>query len=498
MDTVRLHRLCLGVTLLLGGCTVGPDYRPDRVDLPHGFNAAPDGDVGAGWTRATHDWWAQLGDPVLNDLVEIATRNNLDIREASAHLLAERELRARDEAALSPQVSVGAQAGNLQYSTATEYPPGLTGVDSNTRFWGYSLNVSWELDVFGRVRRGLEARDASVDALEAQRRGVLLATVSELVSDYAALRAAQARREVALANLRSTRDSAALVQRLYARGLANTLQTAEAQTEVDRARATIAPFDTVATQARDAIAVLLGRPPEAIGVDLNTPRALPTPPPLPAVLPSMVVANRPDIRVAERRYAEATARIGVAVAALYPDFTVPLTFDPSSAMIHTLMTTNALAWSALLSATAPLYTGGRLSAQVKAARAEAEAARLDYQHTIIRAFAEVEDALAAFHNEATRQGALADAVRDSSAALDRSERLYGAGLTGYLDVLSAQRSAYAARDARITSQLALMSDAVNTYRAIGAGWQGISVTETTLPVPHDEQARWAKHWRPHV
>ena len=491
--------ICTAVAVLLTGCSVGPDYRPDPVALPTHFNTDHPDDAAISWTeRATHDWWAQLGDPVLNDLVEIAIRNNLDIREASAHLLAERELRARDEAALSPQVSVGASAGNLQYSTATEYPPGLTGVHSNTRFWGYSINVAWELDLFSRIRRGLEARDASVAALEAQRRGVLLATVSELVADYAGLRAAQARREVALANLRATEDSAGLVQRLYVRGLATTLQTAQAQTEVDNARAAIAPFDTVATQARDAIAVLLGRPPEAVGVDLVTPRMLPVPPKLPASLPSLVVANRPDIRVAERRYAEATARIGVAVAALYPDFTLPLTFDPSTAMIRTLMTSNALAWSALLSATAPIYTGGRLSAQVRAARAEAEAARLDYQHTVIKAFAEVEDALAAYHNEGTRQDALADAVRDSTAALDRSRRLYGAGLTGYLDVLSAQRSAYAARDARITSQLAWMTDAVNCYRALGAGWQGIALAETTLPVPKDEQLRWAKHWRPHL
>jgi NodT family efflux transporter outer membrane factor (OMF) lipoprotein len=278
---------------------------------------------------------------------------------------------------------------------------------------------------------------------------------------------------------------------VYAQGLGTTLQVAQAQGELETEQATRLPLQTRIAQLSHAIAVLCGQMPGTFEARLAQPAPLPDVPDLPVALPSTVIANRPDIRRAERQYAQATARIGVAIAQLYPSFTLPLSFTPQASMIHELFTASSLAWSLLLQASAPLYHGGTLRAEVREARANAEVARLGYEQTVLRAFGEVEDRLVAYGNDRVRADMLRRAAQDNALALDRARRLYGAGLSGFLDVLTSERATYTAENLEALGQLARLEDAIALFTALGAGWQGVPLT-ATLPIDETAQHRMAR------
>ncbi len=481
MSRTRLGGLTAGL-LLLAGCTLGPDYAPPRDQAPSGWTEHRATATELARTRAQmRDWWAAFRDPVLDRLVALAIAGNLDLQVAGENLLAARDVREQVAATLSPQVDANAQAGIQRFSTTQEFPP-LPGISSSNRFWSPGFTASWELDVFGRVKRQIEAQDAQVGATIEARRGTLLAVLGELARDYAGLRASQRELDIAGRNIATAGQGLALTRRLFAQGLGTSLQVAQAQAELETEQATTQPLQTRIVQLSHAIAVLLGQMPGSLEAMLTRPRPLPQVPALPVALPSMVVANRPDIREAERRYAEAYARIGVAVASLYPDFSLPLSIGLQSSMIHELLSADSLAFQFLLSAAQPIYRGGRLSAQVRQARAEAEAARLSYRRTVLNGFREVEDRLVAYRNDTRRSAVLHRAAADNALALDRARRLYAAGLTGFLDVLGAERATYQSEDAAALGDLARLDDAVGLYIALGAGWQGVALSGTSLPI----------------
>lgn len=488
---MRHAPLCLAL-LLLAGCTVGPDYRPPEADVPAGWteHAATRAEIERTQARM-RDWWASFHDPVLDRLVATAVASNLDLRIAGQRLLEAQDMREALSAALAPQIDFSGQAGLQRFSTTLEFPP-LPGVSPSNRLWSPGFTASWELDVFGRIRRQIEAQDAELGADIEARRGVLLAVVGELATDYVALRSAQREVVIAESNIRAARDGLALTQRVFTQGLGTSLQVAQAQAELETEQATTSPLRTRIAQLSHAIGVLLGQMPGSVEAMLLRPAPLPRAPGLPVSLPSMVIANRPDIREAERRYAEASANIGVAVAQLYPDFTLPLSIGLQSSMIHELLAADSLAFQLVLSAAEPIYHGGRINARVHEARAEAEASRLTYQRTVLVAFREVEDRLIAYRNDTGRSAVLHRAAADNALALDRARRLYSAGLTGFLDVLSAERATYESEDAAALGDLARLSDAVALFIAIGAGWQGVPLTATSLPIDLAAQHRLSR------
>lgn len=482
--------------LLLAGCTLGPDYlRPSPEALPNWTEHAATEAEAARTERQMRDWWESFDDPVLNQLVALAIAGNINLQIAGQRLLAARDVREEIAAALQPQIDATGEAGIQRFSTTLQYPP-LPGVSSSSRFWNPGFTASWELDLFGRVRRQIEAQDAEVGADIEARRGVLLAVLGELATDYAGLRGTQRQLDIARRNIVASEQELALTRRVFAQGLGTSLQVAQAQAELETERATIQPLQTQIAQLSHAIAVLVGQMPGSLEAMLQRPRRLPQVPELPVTLPSTVVANRPDIREAERRYAESYARIGVAVASLYPDFSLPLSIGLQSSMIHELLAADSLAFQFVLSAAQPIYHGGRLSAQVRQARAEAEAARLSYRQTVLTAFREVEDRLVAYRNDADRSAVLHRAAADNALALDRARRLFASGLTGFLDVLGAERATYQSENAAALGDLARLSDAVTLYTALGAGWQGVALTERP-PIDVAAQNRLARASSPY-
>ncbi len=483
---------CLAA-LLLDGCTVGPHYRPPHMaGVPANWTEHPANPDEIARTEAQmRDWWAAFHDPLLDALVADAIAGNRQLAQAGQRLLAARALRDQIRGQLYPQIDLTPAAGIQRFSTTLEFPP-LPGADSDNRLWQYGGTVSWQLDVFGRLRHSVDAQQAALEAGIEQRRGLLLTILSELAGDYVTLRAAQLQLGIADRNIHAAAESLTLSQKIYTQGLGTTLQVAQAQAELETEQATRPPLETQVAQLAHAIAVLTGRMPGALEARLSQPAPFPNVPPLPVTLPSMVIANRPDIRQVERQYAQATARIGVAVAQLYPNFTLPLSFTPQASMIHELFTASSLAWSLLLEASIPIWHGGTLSAQVREARASAEGARLAYEQAVLGGFQEVEDRLVAYRNDQIRTETLRRAAADDALALDRARRLYQAGLSGFLDVLTSERATYAAQNLEALGELSRLDDAIGLFTALGAGWQGVALTDTTLPVDAASQRRMAE------
>jgi NodT family efflux transporter outer membrane factor (OMF) lipoprotein len=472
--TKKLPLASLSVGLLAlaaAGCTVGPNYVPPKTDAPAEWteDKAP-GLIGTGPEAAKQldQWWTGFKDPTLDRLVAMAITDNLDLKIAEQRLVEARAERASAAAGFLPTLDASASAERQRYSTALKFPP--FGGIANTFQAGF--DASWEIDVFGKTRRAVEAADASVDATVENRRDVLVSLLAELGRDYATLRSAQARLDIAVRNIKADQDALDLTREKFTGGLGNELDVAQAQAQLQTLNAAVPQLQaTVATEAH-AIAVLLGREPGALEAELSTAAPLPTvPPTLPAALPSDVVRNRPDIRAAERQIAGANAQIGVAVAQMFPSFSISPSFGIAGGSLNHLLKDGALQWGAPASISVPIFEGGRLEANVAQAKAVTEEDRLTYRKTVLGAFQEVEDALVGYSSEQRRHASLAAAVAANRIAVQRATALYRSGLGSFLNVLDGERSLYSAEDAVAQSDLTLTQQTIALYKALGAGWQ---------------------------
>ena len=418
-----------------------------------------------------HDWWMQFRDPVLDALVRRAIDGNLGLQVAAQRVIEARAERNEAAAAFQPQINVGASYTDEHASNSLEYPPLPADASTFARVWELGPMLNWQIDVFGQIRRQVEAANANLGITIEQRRGVLVSLLGEIALDYAALRASQLRLAIAERNVHAAQLALDLVERLFTQGLGTSLQVAQQRAELETEQSTLAPLHTAIVTAAHALSVLTGVIPDHLAGDLERPAPLPAIPPLPVSLPSTVLQNRPDIRQAEQSYHRAVARVGVAVASRYPTFTIPIAATPTSSFVHILFQSVSLAWQVGLSATAPIYTGGRLRNREVAARAEAEAARLQYVNTVLTAFREVEDGIVTTTDEVQRNERLHEAAADSRLALERASLLYSRGLTGFLDVLSAERTLFSAEDGAALSDLARLQDTIRLFQALGGGWQ---------------------------
>jgi NodT family efflux transporter outer membrane factor (OMF) lipoprotein len=474
--------------VLLAACTVGPDYTPPKPELPANWteHAATPAEV-ARTDRQLKQWWASFNDPTLDRLVDTALANNLDLKIASQRLIGARAARVIAASADYPQINAGALASDIGTSDTVIFPP----VAWNRAYYPLyqvGFDATWEIDIFGGTRRAKQAAEADYGATIEARRTVLVSLLAELATDYATLRASQERLSIADRNVAAARRSLDLTQQSFGRGLGNTLDVAQAEAQLQTVLSVQPPLRAAIGRMTHAISVLLGQiPGGALEQELAGSEAkIPSAPNLPVTLPSEVIANRPDIRQAERQFAAATARIGVAVADMYPHFSIPLSVTPETSALSELFRLSSLGWEVGLSATDHLYTGGALSARVRQARELAEEARLSYQQTVLRAFQNVEDGLINYTTEDQRDVTLKAAARDSELAFHRSTELYKAGLTDFLHVLVNERAAYAAEDLATQSELESISDAIALYKALGAGWQEVYPVDEALG--HDASA----------
>ncbi|PJM69117.1 efflux transporter outer membrane subunit [Achromobacter ruhlandii] len=458
--------LALATALALAGCAaVGPDYRPETPSHPQDWSEALP-DAAATDPATLTQWWQAFNDPLLDLLQEQALARNQDLAIARLRLAQARAERDQVASRLGPSVGAQANATASRSPRALDYPPGI----GESRAYTLGLNASWEMDVFGGRHRALERADAEVQAIAQDGHAVRVSLLAELAADYAALRATQARGAIARDNIATLVAAERLAQRAARHGLGTPAEVAQARAEREAAEARVPELEGDAARLAHAIGVLAGGFPAELKQRLMAAgQPLLVPPALPAALPSEVIRNRPDIRAAERRLAAATAGVGVATADRFPTFVIPLGLGSAASLLHNLFSDASVLWSLGVGGSQSVYDGGQAAAGVRAAEARAQACALAYARSLRRAFQDVEDALAGLNAEQARQRALAAAVHDSQDALDRATRLYRNGLSGYLNVLTAQRTTYQARDALALSQLARVRHAIGLYKALGAG-----------------------------
>lgn len=460
--------LALGVAALaLDACTLGPDYqRPDAPTPERWSDAAQAASHPADPDGLSH-WWTGFNDATLDALVGDVVAGNLDVQVAEQRILAARAQRRITAAGQYPSVNGDVDA------LYNRLPGGLfsSGAkDSNAFILGF--DASWEADIFGGIKRGVEAADASLAASVADRRAVVVSVLAELGTDYAALRSAQERRQIADENVRLSQETRDLTAAKFKAGLASELEVAESEAALQRQKAAIPQLDTTIAQQIHAIAILTGQVPESLEKRLSaTGPTVPAPPTLPLSLPSEVVRARPDIQAAERTLAASVAEIGVKEADRFPKFKISLDAGLESGIVSRLFRPDQVGLSVGPQITGPIFDAGRRKAAVQSAQAQAQADLLSYRKTVLGAFREVEDALVAFGNERTRNQTLHRALDASRVAQERARSQYRAGLVDFLTVLDADRTLASARDSVAQSDFTLVQQTVALYKALGGGWQ---------------------------
>lgn len=455
--------LLLVMPLLVAACATTEPYERPAVELPAAWKeSAP---------RYAEDgrWWRIYGDPQLDALVEEAQARNADLVIAAARVDEARALVGEAESGFYPGVDANGSASRQQISgrTAT-VPPGAPREFSTYRG---TLNLSYELDLFGRLRAGTQAARAELEASEAARDGVRLALAAQVAKSYFSLRALDAQIDLTRQTLALRESSIGLQRRRFNAGLLSEFEFRQLEAEAAAARAQLPPLERAREQEEAALAVLLGRSPSRILADSSARKGLaeeaPEAPVLPAGMPSELLLRRPDLIEAERRLAAANARVAVARAEMFPSIGLTAALGSESAALSNLFGSGAGLWSIGLGLTQPIFAGGRLEARTDAARARERALVAQYQKTIQTAFSEVRTALSAqtrsresFEAESARASALADTLRLARLRYDN-------GIASQLDVLDAERGLLAARSSRIDALRAYRSAIADLFRALG-------------------------------
>ena len=472
--------------LLLAGCTVGPNYQRPVTAVPPTFaeKTAPAANTDA----YLASWWVSFGDPELDKLVSRAIANNLDVETAAARIREARALEIVAGAAALPQVNAQGSASRQRISeNAIPVPPGsgagsggggapgafgLPGSEFSTFRVGF--DASWEIDLFGKTRRSIEAAGARTGTAIWNLRDVQVSVAAEVTDSYLSLRTAQQRAATAETEVARQQRSLRLVEARARGGLVTGQDLAEQQSQLATAQAAISPLKAQAETQVHALGVLTGDAPEVLVAELSPSSAMPSPPTVPAGLPSDLLRRRPDIRAAEQDLHAATADIGVATADLYPRFSLSALPALVSTTLAKLLEWGSRSYTASANIDWPIFNGGRTRANIKVANARQEQALIAYRKSILTALRDVEDALSNVDNDG-RQIASLDAARGTAVrAEDIARTRYRGGLVTYSDVLQAQASRISLDTQLIQARGALNHDTVALFKALGGGWPDLA------------------------
>jgi len=448
---------------LLGGCAIGPDYKRPVVADPQTFRGLATSEAAS---LADLPWWEVFQDPILKELIHEALLRNYDVQIAAARVQEARAGFVSTRSDLFPSLDYG---GVLSRSNMTPGVLGGPGVQAPnaTNFYSVTLAMSWELDIWGRIRRSTEAARANLLASEDARRGVWLTLVSDLAQAYFELLALDVRLQIARNSTDAYQRTYDLFQDRFQLGVASKLETSRAEGALGGAQATIPQLESDIVAKENQISVLLGKSPGPIR--RGTPMyAQPVVPAVPAGLPSTLLERRPDLRQAEAQLVGANARIGVAKAEFFPKFNLtPLIGTASPELsVHGAQTI----WAVAGILTGPLFNAGRTLGIYRASVAQWEQAKLQYEQAVLTALREVSDALTALGklNEAeTGQDRSVKALTD---AVDRATDRYRQGLANYFEVLEAQQQLYPAQSTLAQIRRDRLLSHVRLYKALGGGW----------------------------
>jgi len=464
--------------ILSGACApVGPDYRKVDPPVPSCFGSLENG-ICTGEQpdkQFLTSWWKELQDPVLDELIASAIDSNLDMRIARARVRQARALAGVSAARLLPEGGPQASYDVYRRSDATLPVQG----DGSTpaprprgELYEVGFDASWEIDIFGGIRREIEAADADLDASEEALRDVLVTLQAEVARNYLELRGQQLRMEIAQGELESRKTNEVISESRFKAGLVNHLEVSRAKGEVAVAESRIPSLENAILAAVHSLGVLLGRDPTSLVAELSQPAALPEIPyNLHAGLPSELLRQRPDIRKAEREVAAATARIGVSTADLFPRFSLTGYFGYLDDDLESLSWRSGHFWGMGPSVRWPILNFKRILSDIEASEALRDESLSRYEKTVLLSLEEVENALVVLSREKRRAESLEVAVQANDEALKLARELYRAGAESYLAILDAESALFTARDELAQSRINRAIGFVSLYKALGGGRQ---------------------------
>jgi multidrug efflux system outer membrane protein len=466
-----MNRLIVWTTglLLLAGCAIGPNYRKPVVTSPPAWQV----DQKQAQDTANTAWWEQFNDPVLNDLITTALKENYDLRVATARVEEYYGRYGATRADLFPQVGYGASAGRTQVSEKSVLA-GTPGAGTPHNSYQAQFSASWEIDLWGKLRRATEAARADLMAVEDFRSGVILSLVTSVATAYIDLRSLDRQLAIARQTVKLREESVKLFEIRFKGGNISEMELSQVKSEYYVALAAIPDLEKRVRQQENLINFLLGRNPGPISrgkaFEKGTAIEAMALPAIPAGLPSDLLARRPDIRQAEQQLIAANARIGVAKAQYFPSISLTGLFGSASTDLSDLFTGPANAWNYAGALAGPIFTAGKIKGSVKAATAIQQEALFGYEQAIRNGFREFEDALIDQDRTRVQLDAQAKQVEALATYAKLARLRYENGYTSYIEVLDADRSLFNGQLTYTQTQNVLLRSLVNLYKAMGGGW----------------------------
>ena len=469
----------VAVALVLSGCMVGPDYTRPAVDVPKAFIYEPKDAA----DTANVQWWHQFNDPVLDQLIAEALANNLNIKVAAANVEQAAGVLTQTRSSLFPQLGYNGSAGRGRVTEATSTPQLSAGIPNPQSSYEALLSVSWEIDLWGRIRRLSEAARANLLATDEARRGVVLSLVSSVASNYLTLRGLDEQLAVAKRTLGAYGESVRLYQLQLKYGQVSQMQVSQVQSQYETAAVQIPLIESQIAQAENSLSVLIGRNPGPIPrgksvYDLALPK-------VPSGVPSELLTRRPDLLQAEDSLIAANAQIGAARALYFPTISLTGAGGSSSSQLSNLFTGPARVWSYAGQLAGPIFTFGAVSGRVAQSEAAQKAALYNYQYSIQNAFADVENSLVANQKLVEQQAAQERLVNALKSYAQLATLQFNGGYTSYTTVLQAEQSLFPAELQLASLRASVFSSSVNIYKAMGGGWvvEADRMTADTAPPP---------------
>ncbi|MGJ3439469.1 efflux transporter outer membrane subunit [Pseudomonas sp. Je.1.5.c] len=458
--------------LLLTGCMAGPDFQTPESRLPPTWQQESSSHlVSEGVIAAS--WWDEFHDPILSQLIKQVSESNLDLKMAVERLNQTRAIFQSIASERLPTVD-----GGISYTRGRSSEKGLAdiaGLDGKDNFnvWDTGLDSTWELDLWGRVKRAVEAADAKVAVADADRQAVYLSLMGGAASSYIRLRGIQELLDVTRQNLETANKAVDLTQIKFEQGVATDLDVSQAAALRSSIQARIPALQQQASETMNALSLLTAQPPASLNALLEKNAPIPSlSHKIEMGVPSELAKRRPDIRRAEAELHAATASIGVAKANFYPSITLSGSVGFQANQLSDLGSWNTHRFSFGPSVSIPIFEGGRLKAMLKLSEGKQREAGLNYQQVVLAAWHEVDDAVSGLGNQERREAHLDEAVSQSKKALASAQSQYKQGTTDYLNVLSVQNSLLANESALASSKAAQSLAAVRLYKALGGGWTG--------------------------
>jgi len=449
-----------GMSLVLAGCLVGPDYQTAAITMPGSWsNVSQKAQV---QPAALSNWWRQLHDPRLDKLVAEAIAGNTDVATAKARVREARATLRQTSGTLLPSLGGTMDTRRSRTGTAQE-----------TSRFSNGLDAGWEIDLFGANRRAVEAAHYGFDASVESLRATMVTLIGDIADNYIEARGLQAKIALARQSAASQRRTASLTKDKFAAGAVSALDVNNANGQAASTEASIPQMERELAASIHRLSVLTGNTPPALQQEMQKIKPVPRPKwPIPTGIPADILLTRPDIRVAERRYAQSTARIGQREAERYPALSLTGTINTSAAQIGDLGRSSTINWATGSGLSIPIFQGGQRMAAVEAARAQRDQSFIAYRASILTALEEVENALVALNKDRIRSGKLGQAATSYGRALVLSRDLYQNGNTSFLELLTAERSHFSAQQSYIDSRVAITRDYIALMKALGGGWDG--------------------------